>query len=239
MKRLYKVCEAHPSSAQHDSKYPNAHPATSGDHAPQRWASMLLHWKTPAPFKLAAKGKRARNESHDCLALLYTLCVLFTVQPAALRAVTCSPRRCTLSALSSKCAQLQRASHLRTLFFPFLLMLQQVAQALPLYLLLLSKRKAKMPQHATRIAQHALRNTTRQDAAASAKSEGARKARQGECSEICDGGLKEKERGRRGGESRGGVHGGEMDAAHLARAQQRSEQAQRSHRAQKGKGPER
>ena len=34
-----------------------------------------------------------------------------------------------------------------------------VAQALPLCLLLLSKRKAKMPQHATRIAQHALRNT--------------------------------------------------------------------------------
>ena len=239
MKRLYKVCEAHPSSAQHDSKYPNAHPATSGDHAPQRWASMLLHWKTPAPFKLAAKGKRARNESHDCLALLYTLCVLFTVQPAALRAVTWAPRRCTLSALSSKCAQLQRASHLRTLFFPFLLMLQQVAQALPLYLLLLSKRKAKMPQHATRIAQHALRNTTRQDAAASAKSEGVRKARQGECSEICDGGLKEKERGRRGGESKGGVQGGERDAAYLAKAQQRAEQAQRSHRAQKGKGPAR
>jgi hypothetical protein len=73
-------------------------------------------------------------------------------------------------------------------------MLRQVAQALPLYLRSLSKRKAKMPQHAKRIAQHALRNTTRQDAAAnaaSAGSEGARKARQGERSEICDGGLKQ------------------------------------------------
>ena len=48
---------------------------------------------------LAVKGKRARNESHDCLTLLNTLCVLFTVPPAALRAVACAPRRCTLSAL--------------------------------------------------------------------------------------------------------------------------------------------
>ena len=56
-----------------------------------------------------------------------------------------------------------------------------------------------MPQHATRIAQHALRNATRQDAAAggaNAESEGADKARQGERSELCDGELKEKERER-------------------------------------------
>jgi hypothetical protein len=38
-------------------------------------------------------------------------------------------------------------------------MLRQFAPALPLYLLLFSKRKAKTPQHAKRIAQHALRNT--------------------------------------------------------------------------------
>lgn len=55
----------------------------------------------------------------------------------------------------------------------------------------------------TRTAQHELRNATRQDAAAggaNAESEGARKARQGERSELCDGELKEKdrERGRRG-----------------------------------------
>ena len=56
-----------------------------------------------------------------------------------------------------------------------------------------------MPQHATRIAQHARRNiSTRQEAAAvgaNAESEGAGKARQGERSELCDGRLKEKERG--------------------------------------------
>jgi len=40
-----------------------------------------------------------------------------------------------------------------------LLMLRQVAPALPLYIFLFSQRKAKTPQHATRIAQHALCNT--------------------------------------------------------------------------------
>jgi hypothetical protein len=38
-------------------------------------------------------------------------------------------------------------------------MLRQVAAALPISLLLFSKREAKTPQHATRIAQHELRNT--------------------------------------------------------------------------------
>jgi hypothetical protein len=68
-----------------------------------------------------------------------------------------------------------------------------------------------MPQHATRIAQHALRNTTRQEAAAvgaNAESEGAGKARQGERSELCDGRLKEKERGGGGGKRKGGEQGG-------------------------------
>jgi hypothetical protein len=77
-------------------------------------------------------------------------------------------------------------------------MLRQVAQAHPLCLLLLLKRKAKMLQ----LAQHALRNATRQEAAAvgaNAESEGAGKARQCERSELCDGRLKEKERGGRGG----------------------------------------
>ena len=85
-------------------------------------------------------------------------------------------------------------------------MLRQVAQAHPLCLLLLLKRKAKMLQLATcdthrstRTAQHELRNATRQEAAAvgaNAESEGAGKARQGERSELCDGELKEKERER-------------------------------------------
>ena len=50
-----------------------------------------------------ARGQRqasARGESHDCLALLNTLCVPFSVQP--LCAVACAPRRCPLSAPSSK-----------------------------------------------------------------------------------------------------------------------------------------
>jgi hypothetical protein len=38
-------------------------------------------------------------------------------------------------------------------------MLRQFAAALPISILLFSKRKAKTPQHATRIAQHELRNT--------------------------------------------------------------------------------
>ena len=69
-----------------------------------------------------------------------------------------------------------------------------------------------MPQHATRIAQHALRNiSTRQEAAAvgaNAESEGAGKARQCERSELCDGRLKEKERGGGGGKRKGGEQGG-------------------------------
>ena len=94
----------------------------------------------------------------------------------------------------------------------------------------------------TRTAQHELRNATRQEAAAvgaNAESEGADKARQCERSELCDGRLKEKERGGRGGKRKGGGQGrggGEgLGAAHLAKAQQRAERAQRAHRAQRGK----
>ena len=63
----------------------------------------------------------------------------------------------------------------------------------------------------TRTAQHELRNATRQEAAAvgaNAESEGAGKARQCERSELCDGRLKEKERGGRGGKRKGGGQGG-------------------------------
>ena len=56
--------------------------------------------------RLAAKSKRARNESDDCLALLKTFCFLLKVQPAAY-----APRSCTLSAPSSKCARLRRTFH--------------------------------------------------------------------------------------------------------------------------------
>ncbi len=66
------------------------------------------------PLMGEARSKRARNESDDCLVLLKTLCVLFKVQHAALHAVACAPRSCTLSVPSSKCARLRRAFN-----FPF------------------------------------------------------------------------------------------------------------------------
>ena len=63
----------------------------------------------------------------------------------------------------------------------------------------------------TRTAQHELRNATRQEAAAvgaNAESEGAGNARQCKHSVLCDGRLKEKERGGRGGKRKGGGQGG-------------------------------
>jgi hypothetical protein len=57
------------------------------------------------------------------------------------------------------CGALSISFFLHPLFFPSLLTLRQVAAALRISLLLFSKRKAKTPQHATRIAQHELRNT--------------------------------------------------------------------------------
>ena len=80
------------------------------------------------------------------------------VQPA------CAPRRRNISAPSSKSRPAARSTFsffLPPLFFPSLLMLRQVAAALPLSLLFFSKRKTKTPQHRNTHAQHATCNMQR------------------------------------------------------------------------------
>ena len=136
-----------------------------------------------------SRPKASQREAKAIIVSLYSILCASSLQ--------CSPRlvyRCVrtsqvhpLCPTSSKCARLRRAFHFpfsstctHPLFFPSLLMLRQVAPALPFYLLLFAKRKAKTPQHATRIAQHALSNTSC-----------ATQTRQSERSKLCYDGLKE------------------------------------------------
>ena len=169
--------------------------------------------------RLAAKDKRALSESHDCLALLNTHSVLFTVQPAALCATLSAPPQVS----ARGCGALSIVTpfplffHLYTSsLLPFPPHAAASRSGAPTVSSFIWKKKSENAatcdtHRSTRTAQHELRNETRQEAAAvgaNAESEGAGKARQCKRSELCDGRLKEKERGGRGGQRKGGGQGG-------------------------------
>ena len=112
-----------------------------------------------------SRPKASERAAKAMIALLYSIRTASSLQcsPPALCATLSAPPQVSArgcGALSILTPFPFSSTSTRPLFFPSLLTLRQVALALPLYLLLFAKRKAKMPQHATCIAQHALSNTS-------------------------------------------------------------------------------
>ena len=124
-------------------------------------------WRSSALLSADVRGSRPKATERGMKAIITLLYSMRCASSSQCRPPPCVPLRAHLAGAPSLpcevsargCGALHTSTLSSSLPPSCCGKCTHVTQALPLCLLLLSKRKAKMPQHATRIAQHALRNT--------------------------------------------------------------------------------